>query len=260
MPPAINPTPYPYVNAAVKLLLTDVKAILGDYFVGLYLHGSLALGDFNPDRSDIDFLVVTTRKLAKKIIPRVEKMHANIRQSGLKLVEKMEGAYLTKNAIRRYKPDNRLHLDYEDKLFFARNDSNWVINLHVIREHGIVIAGPEPKTLIGAVSPAKLGQAARDILVTWWAPMINNSDRMQSGPGYPAYAVDTMCRILYTLHHGEIVSKPTAARWALQKIERCWSDLVKQATTWKIGQPPVGISEAQQFIKYTLDKAERYRD
>jgi hypothetical protein len=38
-------------------LLTEVKAVLGDYFISLYLHGLLAGGGFNPGRSDIDFFV-----------------------------------------------------------------------------------------------------------------------------------------------------------------------------------------------------------
>ena len=32
--------------------------------VGVYLHGSLAMGCFNPDRSDIDLLVVTHKALS----------------------------------------------------------------------------------------------------------------------------------------------------------------------------------------------------
>lgn len=52
------------------------KEELGDNLVGIYLHGSLAMGCFNPDTSDIDLLLVVAdkltrdhmRRLAKKII------------------------------------------------------------------------------------------------------------------------------------------------------------------------------------------------
>jgi predicted nucleotidyltransferase len=54
------PTPYPDVNEVLLTLLDNVRAILGDYFTGMYLYGSLASGDFDPRRSDIDFLVVTS--------------------------------------------------------------------------------------------------------------------------------------------------------------------------------------------------------
>ena len=41
-----QPTPYPDVNVAVNLMLSNMQAILGDQLIGLYLGGSLALGDF----------------------------------------------------------------------------------------------------------------------------------------------------------------------------------------------------------------------
>ena len=61
-----RPTPYPDVNEVLNLLLTNVKGILRDQFVGMYLYGSLSSGDFNPETSDIDFLVVTTDFLSGK--------------------------------------------------------------------------------------------------------------------------------------------------------------------------------------------------
>jgi hypothetical protein len=42
-----SPTPYPDVNAILNVLLAAVRAILGNQFVGFYLYGSLASGDFD---------------------------------------------------------------------------------------------------------------------------------------------------------------------------------------------------------------------
>ena len=33
-----------------------VKEILQDNYVGVYFHGSLRLGSFNPNKSDLDFM------------------------------------------------------------------------------------------------------------------------------------------------------------------------------------------------------------
>jgi len=43
--------------------------------------------------------------------------------------------------------------------------------------------------------------------------MLHDPTRLHTGE-YRAYAILTRCRMLYTLEHGAIVSKPTAARWA----------------------------------------------
>ncbi|WP_377890072.1 aminoglycoside adenylyltransferase domain-containing protein [Alkalihalobacillus sp. R86527] len=51
------------VKGFVRNLLKETKAILGAGFVGFYIHGSLAMGGFNPMRSDSDILVVTVREL-----------------------------------------------------------------------------------------------------------------------------------------------------------------------------------------------------
>ena len=53
-----QPTPYPEVNGFLTLLLSHMHTVLRDQFIGLYLGGSLAVGDFHPDRSDIDFVVI----------------------------------------------------------------------------------------------------------------------------------------------------------------------------------------------------------
>jgi hypothetical protein len=47
-------TPDPEVHAVLQELLSGARAIIGSRLVGLYLDGSLALGDFDPDTSDLD--------------------------------------------------------------------------------------------------------------------------------------------------------------------------------------------------------------
>ena len=96
------PTPYPDVNAVLNLLLSSVQTVLGDHFVGLYLYGSLASGDFDPQRSDIDFVVVTAGELPDDMIAALETMHTRIWASGLKWAAKLEGSYLPQATLRRY--------------------------------------------------------------------------------------------------------------------------------------------------------------
>jgi predicted nucleotidyltransferase len=79
----IFPTLYPDVNAILGLLLKNIKEILQDQFVGMYLYGSLSSGDFNPETSDVDFLVVTTDSLTQEAIAELEAMHHRIWKSGL---------------------------------------------------------------------------------------------------------------------------------------------------------------------------------
>jgi predicted nucleotidyltransferase len=54
------PTPYPDLNQVLQELLKRVGAPRSDKFVGLYLQGSFAVGEFD-EHSDVDFIVVITR-------------------------------------------------------------------------------------------------------------------------------------------------------------------------------------------------------
>jgi hypothetical protein len=49
--------------AFAERLAGDLAGILGADLVGVYLHGSVAMGCFNPDRSDVDLLAVTRTAL-----------------------------------------------------------------------------------------------------------------------------------------------------------------------------------------------------
>ncbi|SHE36805.1 Nucleotidyltransferase domain-containing protein [Caldanaerobius fijiensis DSM 17918] len=51
------------VHNQINGLLKDVKCCLKDNMVGIYLHGSLAMGCFNPEISDIDILVIIEQNL-----------------------------------------------------------------------------------------------------------------------------------------------------------------------------------------------------
>lgn len=100
----VHPTPYPDVNAVLHVLLTSVRTVLGDHFVGMYLYGSLASGDFDPRRSDIDFVVATADELPNKLIPALGAVHARMAASDLRWGLKLEGSYISQKALRRYDP------------------------------------------------------------------------------------------------------------------------------------------------------------
>lgn len=51
------------IQSEVKTLQTELHYMLDQNLLGIYLHGSLALGGFQPDRSDIDVIVVTGQRI-----------------------------------------------------------------------------------------------------------------------------------------------------------------------------------------------------
>lgn len=68
-----------------------VSRVLEDNLVGFYIIGSFVMGDWNPQRSDIDFIVVTRRPLSKDESARIGRVHRAL--SKTEVGRKLDGAY-----------------------------------------------------------------------------------------------------------------------------------------------------------------------
>ncbi len=254
-------TPYPDVNAVLDAVRSGARPILGSQFVGMYLCGSLATGDFDQS-SDIDFVVVTADSIPEDIFAALRSMHAHIAAADSRWAAELEGSYIPRAALRRYDRSDARHPTLErgrnERLKWDWHGADWVIHLSILRERGLVLAGPPPRTLIDPVSPDDLRHAVRASLREWWAPMLDDTTRLQNR-GYQAYAVLTMCRILYTLELGTVASKRAAAHWAQGTLGEGWTPLIQRA--WRGRDEPNGPAEAQDvnqtidLIRYTLERA-----
>jgi predicted nucleotidyltransferase len=255
----LQATPYADVNTVLDALRSGAQAALGDHFAGMVVHGSLASGDFDPERSDLDVLVVTADELPAEMLPALEAMHARLTASGLKWATNMEVSYIPRAALRRYDPAHCHHpaLRADGSFAIDGHGSEWVIQRHIVREKGIVLAGPPAKTLIDPIGPNDLRRAVAGLLREWWEPQLYDPFRIRSSE-YQAYAILTMCRMLYTLEHGTVASKPIAARWAQAALGPDRATLVEQALTWHYGVELDRLDDTLDFIHYTLERSRPY--
>jgi len=252
----ISPTPYPDINEILNLLLSSVIEVLQDQFLGMYLYGSLSSGDFNPETSDIDFLVVTKDLLSDKKIAELESKHQRIWARGHKRASRLEGSYIPQNDIRRHDANNApCPTINEGRFYVDRHGSDWIIQRHVVREYGVVLAGPDPKTLIDPVSPDDIRGAVLGILREWWFPMLGDPSWLQKHESnYHGYTVITMCRALHALKHGTVVSKPVAIKWAQDELGAQWHPLIEQAVASQYGKHSEFLNETLDFIRFTRER------
>jgi predicted nucleotidyltransferase len=254
--PITEPTPYSDVNDVLQMLLSGAQSVLGDHFVGLYLYGSLASGDFNPQASDIDFVVVTAADLSDEAIHNLEALHVRLWSSGLKWATKLEGAYVPRHTLRRHDPNSApCPTINEGRFYLDRLGSDWIIQRYILREYGAVVCGPSLKLSIDPVRPDDLRRAVAGVLREWWQPMLADPAWIRTRE-YEAFATLTMCRALYALAHGDIVSKPVAARWALQTLDDRWAELIDRAVAWPQEPQSESLSETLEFICYTIDRTQ----
>ena len=256
------PTPHPDANAVLERLGDEVRAVLGDAMVGLYLYGSLSTGGYDPASSDIDFLVATDGELTAAQLDALKAMHDRIASSGLPQADHLEGSYISVAALPRYdpaRPDHPTIGPHGDWPFgIGHHGPEWAIQRHVVRECGVVVCGPDPATLIDPVTPDELRAAARASLRSWDG--IEDRERMaeEHGAGafwgrraYQAFAALTMCRILYTIEHGAIATKMAAAAWARERFPE-WAPIIDRAFVWRDDMRPDDLAETLAFVRWVM--------
>ena len=252
-----HPTPFPDVNRVLARLREGAEAILGPKFLGLYLYGSLASGGFQPQRSDVDFVVVVREELTPAEVEALTAMHRELAASGLKWAAKLEGSYLPLADLRRYDPQGGPYLCVNEGRFYqAGHGWDWVIQRHTLRTHDMAVAGPSIRPWIDPVSPEELRRAIRELLAEWWAPMLQDPAFLARRE-YQAFAVLSMCRALHTLATGQVVSKEEAGAWALATLDPAWTGLIQRALAWPQEPQPEELDATLAFIRYTLAQSQQ---
>jgi predicted nucleotidyltransferase len=256
-------TSHPEVNELLDALTDGLRETLGDLLVGAYLFGSAPTSDFDRE-SDVDVVVVTADRITVETFEALKAMHARIATIDSWCATQLEVSYIPRSAIRRYDPADALHprLDRgkDEELHVMRHDADWVVQRHLIRERGLVLLGPAPAMLINPVSPDDLRRAMRELLPEWLVPMLESPPDVRTR-GYQSFIVLSICRILYTLEHGDVVSKRTAASWGETTLHARWTPLIRGA--WIGRQDPDSVpragdlNETWAFIRYAIGRSEQ---
>ncbi len=238
-------------------MLEKMQAVLRDQFIGFYLYGSLSLGDFDPASSDVDFLVVTTEDVSEDMFERLSTMHAIIASSVLPYANYIEGSYIPLKALRRYDPHNAHHatigIDWPFRIAF--HGSNWILERYIIREHGVVVYGPPPQTLIDPVAPEEMRVAVCEQLKNFWSSQLDEPEWLRPR-NYQAFAVLTLCRALYTLHQGMVSSKPQAALWTQETYPQ-WKPIIERSLSWRTQHEEDDLTETMTFLRNALIAAQK---
>lgn len=243
----------------LNALVPGIEVALGNNLVGVYLRGSLATGDFEPVGSDIDFIAVTEQPVSEAELSRLITLHTQLGRLANRYANDLEGTYIPRATARRFRPGERHPTIYRgEALEWSEHRNNWVLERWTVREHGVTLLGPDPKSLIDPISAGELREAVRTRLSDWaeWVGDADNPEWLQ--PGQKRYVVETMCRALYTLAHGELSSKPHAVAWAIETLSEPWRSTVERSQVWSIDETPDPgiVREIIRFVYWTASQGE----
>jgi hypothetical protein len=262
MSESLYPTTFAEINTVLNGFQVNIARLLKRNFLGMYVVGSLALGDFNPQHSDIDFIVVTHKDIGDDLFHGLKEMHTHFDASDSPWAAKVEAVYVPQDALRSDVQNNEQYPQIEKgtPLFKTVIESGWVFQCHTLREDGLVVSGPDPRMLLEPIDPEAMRPAVRAIAGLWleqaqrdpdWLAWVRQRDAQ-------AFVILTLCRMLYSLTTGDVVSKPAAARWAQVELGQPWTTLVassltRQHETGEISQRELNNTIA--FVQYTFERS-----
>jgi len=211
----IDPDVEGYLAHVVRTLQRD----LGDGLVGVYLHGSLAMGAFDPGRSDVDVLAVCSAPVPPARSIAVGEALAAIPRppSGGDL----ESSLVTEAAVRGSSaaPPFEVHVStHEDTPVVdghgRAGDEDLVIHFAMTRARGRALTGPAPAELFPEADRASLIGAflsdldwARELGAAGW-----EGHRMPELASM-AYRVLNASRSWRYVETGDLGSKVEGAAW-----------------------------------------------
>ena len=248
-------TAYPEIDAILAALQSGSRALLGDDLFGMYLFGSLAGGGFDAETSDIDFVVVTrTDPRARQA--ELGELNRQIQASGSPWAASLEGSFLPRQVFEDFNPAGTMFPTIGMGGWYGLDHKGIerALQRFMLREHGIALAGPPPRSFIAPVGPEALKAETLDVLHGWWQSQLDDPARLRRR-GYQAYAVLTMCRMFYTLETGDMASKPAAAHWARPRVAEPWRGLVDRALAWRDGDGVDDFSQTLELIGWMLRTA-----
>lgn len=217
------------VRAILEEATRGLRSILRGRLVGVYLYGSLVAGDFAPDISDIDLVVVMTEALDAVSFDSLHRLHQSIIERYPAWRDRLELAYISQAGLRHFRtaastigiisPGEPFHL--------IRAQDDWLISWYAVRADGVALIGPPIQSLVDPISIDEYLKAVSEHIHHY-----RSSVAKPQGKSALAYIILTVARGVYTLAHCQPASKVKAAAWASGRYPQ-WSPLIERAMCWR---------------------------
>ena len=196
--------------------------------LGLYAGGSLASGDFQPGRSDLDLVAVVADDLDEPTRERLVALHRGLRHAD-PTARGLHCVYVPRRDVHDVAAE---HLTWAHGELYRRALSG--IARAELLQGGITVLGPCPAQFLPPVDDAALRAAARAELTGYWAGAVRKP-LLWLRDGYVDLGLITLARAEATLTEGRLITK----REALTRLHRFGvdQDLSEQIARRRYGHP-----------------------
>ena len=235
--------------------ISESKRIIGDDLAGIYLHGSLAMGCFNADRSDIDLIVVTggpmTFETKREFLEMTAELNALGPAKGIEMsIVRREVCdpfvystpyelHFSAGHLESWKKDPE---EYIKKM--NGSDRDLAAHFTMINRRGRCLYGLPIKEVFAEVPAA-------DYMDSIWFDVENAAEEITQ---YTMYLTLNLARVLAYKEEGLVLSKKEGGVWALENIPSEYRPLIEDALKdYSADMQPVYDKElALRYAEYTI--------
>lgn len=254
----------------IKQLLSDssqqLQKILTTNLVGIYLYGSLAMGGYNPETSDIDILVALKNKLNQDA-------RADIIKVALKISEKATGGgvemtFVTLNNLKNFQYPTPIELyfstDLKERFLNGKADASrstldngLAVNITLTKQRGICLFGEPINLVMPDISKEYFLKAAISDFDWSYNNVMKGKD---NGKGWvPNYAVLNACRLLAYIKEELIATKTEGGLWGKKNLPKEYKPIILAALKDYRKKDKANLVDLEllkrfmRFVKYTAD-------
>ncbi len=254
----------PSVSRVVDRYFAHLSAETVGFPRGVYLLGSIALGDYHEGRSDIDFVAVTNGPLNAGDVACLADVHTEMMKLG---TPRFDGFYIEARHLAEAPAPEQAMAFVQDGLFrpggpcFEVNPVTW----RLWAEQGVALRGSAPDELGLVIDEAALRRFEVSNLQSYWLEWVRKTRSSLPAPAGRMQAdlldwgILGVARIACTLATGRVVSKTEAGRWILENCEDADAELILAALAARrgdIADLPIGQAlAALDFMKKTIERS-----
>ncbi len=240
-----------------KRFVEQSQTILKDNLIGIYLHGSATMGCVNPQKSDIDLLVVVNTAIPDKI--KIQYMDMALELNTYAPKKGLEFSIVKKEVCNPfiYPTPFELHFsnahlewyennpaDYIDKMIGT--DRDLAAHFTIIYHRGKCLFGKAINEVFDKVS----GEFYFDSI---WCDVKDAEENIMKNP------IDTilnLCRVLAYRREGLILSKQEGAEWGLENVPEIYHPMILQALREYLFDESIGLDKdcACNYAVYMINQ------
>ncbi len=233
-------TAYSALSDILAVFVEKSVQILQDQLAGIYLHGSAAMGCFNPAKSDVGLIVVV-----KDSVPEP------VKRAYMDMVTELNGRGPAKgiemSVVRQdvcnpfvYPTPFELHFSAAHLAWYRKDPEDYIAKMKggdkdlaahftVIRRRGKCLYGAPVREIFAEVP-------APDYADSIWNDIADAENEIAANP---MYLVLNLARVLAYCRDGLVLSKKEGGEWALKALPETYHSLIRDALREYAGEAEV---------------------